>query len=76
MTALQFEVELFWDKVPILGQIQTPLTVLQSGMELSRDQGLSQDPFYLSFGQVVSQKPPVWTGKNFYDDFPILTFWV
>ena len=37
-------------------------------------QGLSQDPSYLSFGQVDSLKPPVWTGKNFYDDFSILTF--
>ena len=38
-------------------------------------QGLSQDPSYLSFGQVLSKKKtPVWTGKNFYDDFSILTF--
>ena len=35
-------------------------------------QGLGQDPSYLSFGQVVSWKPPVWTGKNFYEDFLIL----
>ena len=39
-------------------------------------QGLSQDPSYLSFGQVFSLEPPVRTGKNFYDDFSILTFGV
>ena len=39
-------------------------------------QGLSQDPSYLSLGQVVSKKPPVLTGKHFYGDFSILTFGV
>ena len=39
-------------------------------------QGLSQDLSYLSFGQVVSYKPPVWTGNNFHDDFSILTYGV
>ena len=37
--------------------------------------GLSQDPASLSFGQVVSWKPPFWTGKNFYEEFSIGTFW-
>ena len=40
------------------------------------NQGLSQDPSYLSFGQVVFLKPPVWTGKIFYDDSSILTLGV
>ena len=44
------------------------------GLNETSLQGLRQDPSYLSFGQVVSQKPPVWTGKNFNEDFSIMTF--
>ena len=37
-------------------------------------QGISQDPSSLSFGRVVSWKPPYWTGKNFFEELPIMTF--
>ena len=39
------------------------------------NQGLSQDPSCLSFGQAVSRKSPFWTGKTFQKEFSILTFW-
>ena len=37
--------------------------------------GLSQNLSSLSFGQTVSRKPCFWTVENFYEEFPILTFW-
>ena len=45
--------------------------VIASVLVIGSKQGLSQDPSYLS---VVFKKTPAWTGKNFYDDFPIFTF--